>query len=253
MATTWTASAPPGATGKAPHLPRNALVFVAIAAVHVGAFMLLALADLDRPAAVIEPRTISAALIAPTPAPAAIAAPVAAPARPVAPPRPRQATPPMPHPTPRIARPLPTPGTPAVQATPMAQATPVAQASPPSVPQPAPSPAPAVVASEQAPAAPARASSDDPKAVRHLSCTTVSPEYPAMARRRGETGTTEITMIVGLRGEVESATVRRSSGSDRLDEAARAAALASVCQPTLDGGQPVRTTANVSYRFNLDD
>lgn len=48
-----------------------------------------------------------------------------------------------------------------------------------------------------------------------------SPTYPAMSRRLGEQGKVIVKVLVGADGYPKDAEIRRSSGFERLDEAAR--------------------------------
>ncbi|MGI4982489.1 MAG: energy transducer TonB [Janthinobacterium lividum] len=215
-----------------------------VAAAHalaIAAFFLLKQPD---PVKVVPPRVVTASLISPEPAPVPVAAPTPpAPPRTVTPPKPQvHKTPPKP-----VPRPTPTP-LPTARPTPIA-AAPSTPPSPPSPPTPAAPPQPA------APPAPTPAPAvnpDIPKDVRHLTCASTPPEYPALSRRRGETGTVVIQFVVDTRGNVESARVKSSSGFDRLDEAARAAVLASPCTPYREGGQAVKALTERPYNFSLD-
>ncbi len=51
------------------------------------------------------------------------------------------------------------------------------------------------------------------------------PVYPAMSKRLGEQGKTVVRVLIGVDGLPKSASIRTSSGYERLDEAARAAVL----------------------------
>jgi TonB family protein len=51
------------------------------------------------------------------------------------------------------------------------------------------------------------------------------PVYPAMSKRLGEQGKTILRVLIGADGLPRSATVRQSSGYERLDEAARVAVM----------------------------
>jgi protein TonB len=209
-----------------------------VVCLHAAAIAAIMLSRLAEPETVTPPRIVTATLISPEPAPVPV--PVAAPAPPQPePPKPVvHKTPPKerrptPHPTPKPS-PIPAVETPTP---PQPPAPPTVTAPPPA---PAPAPAPAV-------------DPNIPKNVRHLTCEGTPPVYPALSRRRGETGTVVIQFIVGLRGNVESATVKKSSGFDRLDDAARAAALASPCTPYMENGQAVRAITERPYNFSLSD
>jgi protein TonB len=182
-----------------------------------------------------EPRVVTATLIAPEPAPVPV--PVAAPE----PPKPIEK--PVVKPPPKPVMRKPTPHT-------TSKPTPVA-ATPPEPPPPAPAPA---TPAPPTPTPPAPSIDPNvPKNVQHLTCTGTPPEYPALSRRRGETGTVVIQFVVDTHGNVESARVKSSSGSDRLDEAARQAALSSPCTPYKEGGVAVKAITERPYRFSLSD
>ncbi|CAH2917572.1 MAG: putative TonB-dependent receptor [uncultured Paraburkholderia sp.] len=128
---------------------------------------------------------------------------------------------------------------------------------------PAPSPAP-VAAAQPAPATPPAAPATPaigrqtldiaaPKNVSHLDCNIAKPDYPALSRRRGETGTAYVKFVVGLTGKLENIELKKSSGFSRLDDAALATAHASACKPYLEDGQPVRAAYTQPYNFNLED
>ena len=51
------------------------------------------------------------------------------------------------------------------------------------------------------------------------------PPYPAISKRLGEHGTTEMSLTVAASGSVTEVSVTKTSSSDRLDQAARIWAL----------------------------
>ncbi|MPW21546.1 TonB family protein [Paraburkholderia sp. CNPSo 3157] len=224
---------------------RIAVVAALVAVSHVVALAVAFTMHEDVPVRPIESRTITAELIRPAPVavPAAIQSiPTPLPPKPV----PAQKVKPkvQPRPTPK---PLPTP-------------LPVAQASPQraiAAPQPAPPapPAPAAPAPEE-PGAPAvgkpTMALSAPKDVSHLDCSIVQPDYPPLSRRRGETGTAMIHFVVGLTGRIENIELKRSSGYDRLDQAALDAMHSSSCKPYLENGEPIRAAYTQPFNFNLN-
>ncbi|KMQ77552.1 Ferric siderophore transport system, periplasmic binding protein TonB [Candidatus Burkholderia pumila] len=111
--------------------------------------------------------------------------------------------------------------------------------------EPKPAPAPAIGKSTMDVSA--------PKNVAHLSCNIAQPDYPAMAKRRGETGTATVKLTVGLTGKIENVTLQKSSGSSRLDDAAMEAVRGSACSPYKENGEAIRATATVPFVFNLND
>ncbi len=89
--------------------------------------------------------------------------------------------------------------------------------------------------------------------VRDLDCRVTQPHYPLLSRRHEEVGTTLVRIVVNTYGTIEQATVVQSSGSHRLDYAAREAALASICRPYQLNGQPLRAAVNLRFKFSLFD
>jgi protein TonB len=77
------------------------------------------------------------------------------------------------------------------------------------------------------------------------------PTYPEESRRLREEG--EVTLRVELdeRGRVSNVSVLTSSGSIRLDQAARSAVLTWRCNAATHGGEAVRAVAIQSLDFNL--
>jgi protein TonB len=92
-----------------------------------------------------------------------------------------------------------------------------------------------------------------PKDVSHLDCNIAAPEYPALSRRRNETGTAVVRFVVGLTGRIENIELKKTSGSSRLDDAALDAMRASACKPYKENGEPVRAAYSQPFVFSLDD
>lgn len=92
-----------------------------------------------------------------------------------------------------------------------------------------------------------------PKNVSHLDCNIAKPDYPAISRRRGESGTAYVRFVVGLTGKLENIELKKSSGYDRLDDAALDAVRASTCKPYLENGAPIRAAYTQPYQFGLND
>lgn len=78
-------------------------------------------------------------------------------------------------------------------------------------------------------------------------------EYPALSRRMGEEGTVTLRILVNEKGRVENVDIRKSSGTPRLDEAARLWALRVVFKPYTENGKPVPMYAILPVAFNLDN
>jgi len=211
----------------------------AVLALHAAVIAAIALYHSPDPVKVATPPVVVATLISPEPAPVPVPTPPE-------PPKPVEKPKPQVHKTPVVHRPTPRPLPQTTSApTPVAAAEPTPPA-PPAPPQPAAPPAP--------PPAPAPALNPNiPKNVKHLTCAATPPDYPALSRRRGETGTAVIQFIVDTTGRVESAHVKSSSGFSRLDDAALAAALASPCTPYMEAGQAVKAITERPYSFSLSN
>jgi protein TonB len=216
-----------------------------VVAVHVALLAVILTLRHEPVQPALESHVMTAQLLPPAP----VAAPAAV--QSVAPP------PPTPTPTPPVRskpkvqpKPTPKPTPVPMHEAPAPSPTPVAAA------QPAP-PAPPAPVAPPAPAAPAigRQTMEitAPKNVSHLDCNIAKPDYPALSRRRGETGTAYVKFVVGLTGKLENIELKKSSGFSRLDDAALAAAHASACKPYLEDGQPVRAAYTQPYNFNLED
>lgn len=220
--------------------PRVAAALAVVILAHVAILALVATRRDAAPPVPIASPTIIAELLSPVAPPQPVAAPVESPPPPIpVPPKPvvkhhivKQA----PRPVPRTVAPsaITEPAPPEPTAPAAAVATPA---------PPAPSP----------PVAAPTIAISGPKNVQHISCSIVQPEYPAFSRRNNETGTALIHIVVDTRGKVESAVVKHSSGSERLDAAARGAALQSPCTPYQEGGQAIRAMTDVPFRFTLND
>ena len=78
------------------------------------------------------------------------------------------------------------------------------------------------------------------------------PEYPPAARRAGETGTVLLNFLVDINGKVIDSKVERSSGSRRLDEAARNGLELCKFQPATVDGRPQRAWARIEYVWRLE-
>ncbi|QGP77705.1 energy transducer TonB [Sphingobium sp. CAP-1] len=161
------------------------------------------------------------------------------------PPPPAAQTPPPPPSTPQVVAPPPIVQTPAPPVPVQTSPEPVVVQSPVPVTVVAPSPSPT-------PAAPMAA----PSIVQagDLGTQMVAgkpPRYPIESRRKHEQGTVVLTLILGLDGAVESLSVTQSSGSSRLDNAARDAVKGWRWRPTIRGGQPVRVRGVVEIPFVL--
>jgi protein TonB len=223
---------------------RTVKATASVAAIHIALLAVILSVRNEPPARPLESRTMTAELLSPAP----VTAPVAL--QSIAPPPPKP-TPPVPHARPKVqAHPTlkPTPTPLPMAATPSPTAPAPAESAPPAPPAPV---APAAAAAPAIGRPTMEISA--PKNVSHLDCNIAKPDYPVLSRRRGETGTAYVRFVVGLTGNLENVELKKSSGFDRLDEAALAAVRASACKPYLENGVPIRAAYTQPYQFGLDD
>lgn len=134
---------------------------------------------------------------------------------------------------------------------PSAQATATAASPPRAAPRPQAKPAPRPAATAQAPPAVAR----KPERSIEPVDSPLEPEerpdarYPESAAAAGVTGKVRLKVIVDPRGQVEDALVVRSSGDDRLDQAAEEAVRRWRYRPARRAGQAVTATDYVEVEF----
>lgn len=152
-----------------------------------------------------------------------------------------------------INKPLPRPVARAVNTTPSEQAITVPAAPEQTAPaqpfvaaEPQAAASAAAVAVTAIPAPPKTISSG----VEYLS--PPQPEYPVLSRRRGEEGKVVLRALINLKGRPDSVEIQTSSGSVRLDEAARQAVQRAVFKPHLEDGKTVAVYAIVPIKFQLD-
>lgn len=119
------------------------------------------------------------------------------------------------------------------------------------VPRPEPAPPTPVKAEEPAPAPPRAAETMVNLNTRLLSAD--PPRYPVEARRRRETGTVVLLVVVDEQGRVSAISVATSSGVDRLDKAALAAVRRWRWSPTIIGGQASQVKGLVRIPFELKE
>ena len=79
------------------------------------------------------------------------------------------------------------------------------------------------------------------------------PEYPPAARRLGESGIVVLRILVGVDGSVISSEIQSSSGSRRLDEAARQGLSLCRFKPGMVDGKPEQAWATLRYAWKLQD
>ena len=74
--------------------------------------------------------------------------------------------------------------------------------------------------------------------------------YPSSSKRSGEKGEAEVKIVVGETGVVESASILRSSGFPRLDQAAIEVSRSYRFDPYLVNFNPARFSTNLMIKFN---
>jgi protein TonB len=78
------------------------------------------------------------------------------------------------------------------------------------------------------------------------------PEYPSAALRAQETGIVRLAFLIDVNGSAIESKVERSSGSGRLDEAARKALGLCKFKPATVDGKPERAWAKIEYEWKMD-
>ncbi|WP_051378952.1 energy transducer TonB [Derxia gummosa] len=196
----------------------------------------------------VEPETpaLFATLIAPQPM---VAAPAPQPA-PAPPPRPVEKTRPEP---PRPMPPLPVSPAPSPIAAPIPAPAPSAAHGDPA-PSPAPAPVSTSAPSQGAPAQVAAAPvSAAPRTVNSgiAYLRPPAPDYPAISKRRGESGVVEVRVQVDANGVPQRAEIAKSSGFDRLDNAALNAVMKALFKPHVIDSVAVPIWTHVPIAFDL--
>ena len=156
---------------------------------------------------------------------------------------------------------------------PLPPAAPVPATAPPPQPEPPPAaeiPSPAQTASQTPPPTPHSeaapeirlgngasgpfAEIDDEGIVRRAKASdgNIPPTYPLDAARRGEHGTVTLRLTIGTGGEVLEAEVAKSSGSPRLDRAAREQIATWHFTPAMQDGKPQIDVIELGVDFRLD-
>ncbi|MEB0031975.1 TonB family protein [Undibacterium sp. RTI2.1] len=77
-------------------------------------------------------------------------------------------------------------------------------------------------------------------------------EYPPLSRRMGEEGKVVLRVLVNEKGRAEKVEIQKSSGSNRLDEAARVAISRALFKPYVEDGKPLMMLATAVISFSLN-
>ncbi|MDR7305015.1 protein TonB [Rhodoferax saidenbachensis] len=220
-------------------MSRNTTIVVSVVLFHIAVLWALQTGLLRRVAEVIVPAEILVEMMSP-PAPA-----------------------PKPQPTPqpqvraKTPAPKPTPPTPTPAVTPQPAPAPLALA-PSAVAPPATSAAPTAAPATPATQATGSAVSAPPAPPKielpssdadHLN--NPLPVYPLKSRQLGETGTTTLRVLIGADGLTKEVRVEKSSGFDRLDQAAIAAVTRWRFVPGKRDGVPVDMWKSQAIPFVL--
>jgi protein TonB len=204
----------------------------AIVGLHIAFFYALQ-SGLLHQAAQALPKEVFASFITPDPAPQPAA--------------PKPPTIPKTVPVVKKAVTRPPPVAPAINPTPSQQAITAPTATAKSIEPPA-------VAAPAAPAPSAPTAPTQPKVVSGIEyIQEPQADYPPIARKMGEEGTVIVHVLVNEKGRAERADIKKSSGSSRLDEAARKAVLRGLYKPYMEDGKAIAVTANIPITFNLNN
>ncbi|MEZ5663278.1 MAG: energy transducer TonB [Burkholderiaceae bacterium] len=165
--------------------------------------------------------------------------------------------PPQPKPEPPRPRPVAQPRAPAPQPAPTP--LPVAEAAPQAAIEVAAPPEPEPVSASPAPAPVPVASStptiEPPPVVPPSSnaayLNNTPPRYPPLSRRMGEQGRVVVRAFIDIDGTAAKAEIARSSGFDRLDQAALQTVLRWRYVPGKRGGVPEGMWFNIPISFEL--
>jgi protein TonB len=137
----------------------------------------------------------------------------------------------LPPPPPAMVRPPPTIAAPPPQ---IVIAAPPPVVAPPVVTRPPPPPPP------------------PPTELKEITRTHTLPPYPALSQRMGEQGTTGLSCEINIQGKPDSCKVEKTSGSQRLDDAASSYVKDHYTwQPPTQLGKPVAATAHLNVIWDL--
>lgn len=79
----------------------------------------------------------------------------------------------------------------------------------------------------------------------------IAPDYPPVSRQLGEQGAAVFLLGIAEDGTVTSAVLEKSSGHDRLDQAAREALVLARFQPAVQDGAPIPSMKRFTVEFRL--
>ncbi len=122
------------------------------------------------------------------------------------------------------------------------------------VPPPAPQQESKEPPSDVAPTAPpAPAAPATPKTISGVSyINPPRPVYPALDARMGNEGTVTLRVLINEKGKAERVEIQKSSGSTRMDDAARDAVMRALFKPYVEDGRATPAFAIVPINFTLN-
>lgn len=223
-----------------PRISRNLTIVGSVLLLHILVLWAMQTGLLRRVAEVVVPEVILVEIMAapvanPAPAPQSQQKVQAkAPVPQVAPPRPESTVTPQPAPAPLALAP-------SAGASPSAS---VAHATTTTA-----SPAASTGAAANAPAAPAKV--ELPSSSADYLNNPKAP-YPALSKRLGEQGTVVVHVLIGVDGTASQASVKRSSGFERLDRAAVETALKWRYAPGKRAGVPEPMWHDITFNWMLN-
>ncbi|HET8881499.1 MAG TPA: energy transducer TonB, partial [Solimonas sp.] len=78
------------------------------------------------------------------------------------------------------------------------------------------------------------------------------PDYPNRSKDRGEQGIVTLLFSLDASGDVLDGTIKQSSGSDRLDDAALRAIRKCHFRPATVDGEAVASRTTIRFQWKLD-
>ncbi len=148
---------------------------------------------------------------------------------------------PPPQPKPVEPKPITKPVKPVVSKVPVSQPTP--EVAPANVTEPAPASPKATASEVVKPLVKAQADYlNNPK-----------PSYPRLSKRMGEQGEVRLRVDIAADGSVTHVALAKSSGFERLDEAAITAVKSWAFKPAKQGDVSVASTVEIPVKFMLED
>ena len=231
-------TAPATRPGKGVPLSRNVIIALGVVALHIGFIWVLQSGLLMRAVEIIVPAEVLSQFIEPP-------APKVNPVTPVTPVSP--APPTTPKPAKKVEAKAPAP-----QPLAIADPTPSPNAPTGVTTTPQSDPAPIAAAAAVAPVGPSASSGVQLPSSDAGYLQNPKPPYPALSRRLNEQGKTTVRVMIGVDGLPQRAEIAKSSGFDRLDQAALATVMRWRYVPGKRGGVPEAMWFNVPINWVLE-